>query len=238
MADRGEGSRFGRAAWAYIRPRGGFSKGTRQGVWVCAVLLVLLFLVVFVLGGPPQTGHAVFADAVLGLLLAVAGVWVVGGMIELDSKLSDIGVKAGGGIAILLLVTLYVRPIYFASGQAKYAESITLAPWHTIGLILEVYEGQFNRTGANAIHLVIPDNIREKVLSFRAERPDVQAVYKANWGFPRRNPKLRILDQIEKRQDCLSFEEKDGKVYAKLTDNKLKTQTHPKGKPTIYLCER
>ena len=236
MANKDDGKRPKPAAWTYIRPRGGFSKGTRQGLWVCAVLLALLFVNVFLFGTPPETAQAVLADVVLGLLIAVAGVWVVGGMIELDSTLGDIGIKVGGGVAILLCATFYVRPIYFASGQSSHAESITLAPWATIAPIITEYEGQFSRREPNAIHLKVPDDIREKVLNFRAERPEYGTAYKANWGFPRRNPKLRILDQIQERQECLSFVEKDGKVVVMLIDTKLETQTHPEGKPTIYRC--
>ncbi|MDE0342152.1 MAG: hypothetical protein OXK82_03120 [Deltaproteobacteria bacterium] len=205
-------------------------------------LIVASFLTIFYFGTPPLTAKAVFADVVLGLLLAVAGVWVVGGMFEWKTTLYDVGIKAGGGIAIALLVALYVRPVYFATSFGPgpippYAESITLAPWEPIGVILDVYEEQFNRSRANAIHLVIPDDIRKQVWNFRAERPDVKAVYQANWGFPRRSPKLRVLDQIEERQDCLSFEEKDGKVYAALVSEELKTVTRPTDKATIYLCK-
>lgn len=237
MADNDEGDRPRRAAWTYLKPRGGFSKGTRQGVWVCAVLLALLFLTIFVFSAPPGTAQAVFADVVLGLLIAVAGVWVVGGMIELDSTLYDIGIKAGGGIAILLFVTLYFRPIYFSSGQVKYDENHELGKWGTIGIILTHYEKQFSQHERNAIHLQIPDDIREKVLNFRADPTNIEAVYNANWGVLRRNPKLRILDEIEKRQECLFFEEEDDKVVVKLQDDKLKIQKRPEDGATIYLCK-
>ena len=230
------------AAWTYIKPRGGFSKGTRWGLAVCAVLVLLLFLSIHFLGAAPGTAQAVLADALLGLLLAVAGVWVVGGIIELHTTLYDVSVKAGGGIAIVLLVAVSVRPIYYASGQVAYAESITINPWGTVGTIISHYNEQFARMQADAIHVAIPSNIENEVLRFRATHPpDITAEYKANWGFPRRNPKLRILDAIEERQECLSFHEgENGEVRAALDKDKLETKSGSRGgeEQIIIVCKR
>ena len=240
MPDNDGGDRFQGAAWTYFKPRGGFSKGARQGLLVCAVLLLLLFLSIYVLGAPPGTPKAMFADTLLGLLLAVAGVWVVGGVVELDTTRYDLGIKAGGGIAILLLVTLYIQPISSASGQVKYAESITLSPWDTVGTILSHYKEQSAQMQADAIRIVIPQEIEDEVLNFRATTPpDVSSEYKTNWGFPRRNPKLRVLDEITERQDCLSFAEQNGKFVAVLNGEKLEKKTRPaREEKTVYMCKR
>lgn len=213
-----------------------------QGLCVSAALLGLLIVVVFVFGVPPGTTKAVFADAVLGLLIAVFGVWVVGGTIELKTSLYDIGIKASGGIAILLLATFYVRPFYYALGYSDYAEDIVLSPWDTVATIITHYQGQFRRSEDNAIHVVIPDAIQEKVLRFRADQPGFQAIYQANWGGPPRNPRLRVLDQIAERQDCLSFVEKGDRVVAQLRDTDLKICEElckdASSDGPIYLCER
>lgn len=103
-------------------PAIGFSKGTKQGIWVCLALIILLAAVVF-LGRPSvDPAEAIFADLLLSLTLSVAGVWVVGGMIEFSSKLYDVGVKAAGGIAILLLVNLYAKPFATSPNNNVYSD--------------------------------------------------------------------------------------------------------------------
>ena len=225
------------AVWTYLNPQGGFSKGTCQGLLVCAVLLGLLCLLVFAFGAQPSTPKAVVADVVTGLFVAVAGVWVVGGIFVLNSKVCDLSVKASGGVAIILFVAFYLRPMYLASGHVDYMESIEFGKEATMEILLDTYDGQFYRQEANAIHIVLPKPIREKVLNFRPAPLDQVPIYQANWGFPRRNPKLRILDQIERHQDCLSFNETHGKVIAHLDMAKLKSSPRTNEDRPIYLCD-
>ncbi len=237
MANEKKDKRPTTAASNQVTQKRGFSKGTVQGLVVCAVLLVLLTLFIYVLGVPPGTAKATLADALLGLLIAVAGVWVVGGMIKIKTSLYGIDLKAFGGIAILLVVVLYFRPFYGASGQAEYADSITLDPCDTIGTIISFYEDQFGVQKEDGIQFEISEDIRKKVMNFRAYKPGSKVVYQANWGFPRRNPVLRILDQIEDRQKCLKFKEEGNKIVVELNDNQLKLEKFSGCDEEIYVCK-
>lgn len=217
----------------------GFSKGTCQGLLVCVALLALLILIVYVFEAPPVTNKAILADVVLGLLFAVAVIWVVGGTIEFKTSLYNISIKATGGVAILLTIAFHFSPFYNASGHVEYDEYIDVGPWDTVGIILEHYEGQQLQQADNAIFLDIPPGIRDQVLKFRAVEPGEKAAYKANWwiGVKRKNPKLRILDQIEEQQDCLSFVERNDKIAVKLNTDNLEKRTNPEGED-IFVCKQ
>ena len=236
-----------KSAWTYLKPSGGFTKGTLQGIKLCAGLLLLLFLTVFVLGAPPGTAQAVVADVLLGLLLAVAGVWVVGGMIEFDSTVKDVSIKAGGGIAILLLSVFYFSPFYSAAKvQVSHIENYKLNSWATVAIILDEFQMQFRQDERDAINIHIPSNIAQKVLRFRPDPVGNEIVYKDQWSFLCRNPnmrclcenpKLRILKKIESRQKCLSFEDINGTVHVKLNEELLESRIRPEDGATIYLCK-
>ncbi|MDA7428951.1 hypothetical protein PGB28_10835 [Primorskyibacter aestuariivivens] len=222
-------------AWTYL-PKGGFSKGAKQAAWICAGLLGVLFVILFVIGAPAGTGQAVFADMLIGLIFAVAGVWVVGGMIEFSSKLYDVGVKAGGGIAILLLVTFYIRPVYGASGTVLYDVNIPLGPDSTIEQVVATFETEFHGQVGDAIQLKIAKDIRYKVLRFRPAPPRVETVMLRASGdlLRRNNPKAAILEQINAQQECLQFVREGDVFVAKLDETRLEHTTTKDGLDVFY----
>ncbi|MGP6089313.1 hypothetical protein [Antarctobacter jejuensis] len=194
-------------------PKDGMPRGVVHGMIVTAILLAVLFVVLFVMDAAPGTTQAIYADLIMALTLAVAGVWVVGGLVEISSTIWDVTLKATGGVAIILFVAIYVRPIYHANGAARHAESATLPAWGTMEQILSGYEADFHAGKPGAIRISLPEAQREKILNFHPAPPDVPVILTGDWNLLRTvSPKADLLNKVGQRQSCLSFEERDG-VY-------------------------
>lgn len=237
--DKKKSEAGGRPAWTYNRPSAGLSKGSKQGFAITAIVALILFVIVFVMGVPPGSPRATFADFLLAAGLSALGVWGVGGMIEISGSIRDLSIKAGGGIAILVLVMFVYRPFYGTAVDTSFDEDFEVSEFGSIGVLLSAYEGQFFRDESGAIQLVIPENDRDRIMRFKAEPVGQVGRYTANWDLLRqRNPRLEILAKISARQTCLSFvEEADGRVVARL-DGELKENEIPGEDGTVLTCAR
>jgi len=225
------------AAWTYNRPSAGLSRGSKQGFSIFAATAVVLFVVVFVMGVPPESPRAIFSDFILAAGLSALGVWGVGGMIEISGTIRDLTVKAGGGIAIIVMVMFVFRPFNSAAVDTSYDEFYEIGPYGSIGALLSTYNAQFYSDDKNAIQILIPEEDKERIMNFRAEPIGVEASYTANWDILRqRNPRLEILSKIAGRQDCVSFEEKaDSRVVVELHGT-LVEHSVPDEDRKLYTC--
>ena len=220
----------------YHPPKDGLSAGSKWGFIITLIAILVLFYLVFITGTPPGSGRAIVADFVLAAGLGALGVYGIGGMIEIGGKLFDFSVKAGGGIAIIVLVMFVVRPFHSADINTSYDEEFEVAADGTIGVLLETYNDQFLKSERDAIQVIIPEENKEKILNFKAEQIGKTAIYRANWDLlRRRNPRIALLKIIEERQSCLSFEEISDHQVRAIIDDSL-TIRNEVDDGTIYTC--
>ncbi len=110
----------------YHNPVKGFTKGTKQGLAVCGVLLAVLLGFTAFGEVVPGTPLARTLDLLFGLCLAVAAVWVVGGTFEIEGKYYDFGVKVTGGAALLFVTLFWLQPISHAQASATWRKVVEL----------------------------------------------------------------------------------------------------------------
>ena len=237
MVDREKDDSAGGAAWTYNRPKAGLSRGSKEGFVITAIVAIVLFVIVFVVGVPPSSPRSIFADFVLAVGLSALGVWGVGGMIEVSGKIRDLTLKAGGGIAIIALVMFVFRPFHSADVDTSFDEVFEVGPHGSVGVLLATYNNQYFNNEKHAIHVVIPEDTRDRVMNFKAEPFGQKARYRASWDILRqRNPRLEILSAISERQSCLSFREESDTSVVAVLDGELINHEVPGEGGTIYTC--
>lgn len=171
----------------------------------------------------------------LAVGLSALGVWGVGGMIEFSGTIEDLAVKASGGIAIVVLVMFVFRPFYDTAVDTSFDEEFEIGEYGTVGALLSIYEQQFYQDEEHAIQIVIPNEIRERIMRFKAEPAGQTARYRARWDLLRqRNPRLEILAKISARQSCVSFVEETGDRVVVRLEGEL-TEHEVPGKDTRIL---
>jgi hypothetical protein len=130
----------------YFPPKKGFSKGTKQGLQVCSVLLIGLIAI-------PLTTEisgflSVSLDLAAALFAAVAVVWVVGGLFEFQGKIRDLQVKAAGGAAIFFFV-MWNGPYSTLQPDPTPDVIYSLQVSDTLGDVIDFVQGESagSRTG-------------------------------------------------------------------------------------------
>ncbi|MCF4165157.1 hypothetical protein L2U69_05840 [Zavarzinia compransoris] len=220
----------------YLPPRHGFSEGTKKGLRATAWLLGVLVLIVladhFVTGARLD----VVADLVFALIVAVAGVWVVGGMVTIKSEAFDLGLKAGGGMALLLVFTIFVKPFSATDGVVAHDVVFVVDPDGEISSIVDEaiadLPGLEISTADLAILRQFNPNRSRLPIEFAADEPKL-------WHFDKTPAMLKILRDVVKRsKSCLTLEEPDGKERFRLTVNRERVVAETVGGGRrIYRCK-
>lgn len=197
--------------------------GTWRALAVVGVLLALLIIQLLTVGAAPGTGLAVLADLLLGFVAASAGVWILGGVFNIEGRISGFVVKAAGGVALLFLITFVLRPFYSAGGEVSGPVSVDIGEWTTIGPTLTRFQNEYDTNRPGAIEVQIAPEIQPQVMAFRPLPPEREYSFSSTFlGALFENPRLSFLKDIEARQNCLFFDESEqGNYFARLEVEQL-----------------
>ena len=186
----------------YHNPVRGMTRGTKQGLAVCAILLIAL-IVLSIINVGQQAWLARTLDILAGVCVAVAATFVVGGTFELEGKWYDFGVKTGGGAALLAATVFWFQPYSTTEPPPKWAVSVDFNGLQSLGDVIEVVE----RERALGVHDIqfqySPD--ASSVRQFRPIPLGTTRTYNGrNW--------VEIFKKFEQDADCFRVEPDDGSV--------------------------
>ena len=176
----------------YHNPVEGMTRGTRQGLIVCGVLLATLLVFSLVSVGATHW-LARTLDLIFGLCLAVAVTFVVGGTFSIQGTIYDFGVKAGGGAALLFAIIFWLQPYSATQAPPKWPVSVTLAPYTSLGEIIDHVNDERAR-GAHTLRFEFSEEER-LVRQFRPIAPTATRTYNAKkWD--------EVFKEIERDSSC------------------------------------
>lgn len=217
-------------------PRYGMSRGTLQGLGVVFALLIVLFVVLNFSVRPDHKSTLRSADLLAAIIVAVTGVWVVGGMFSLGSAIKDVGIKAVGGVAVIFAL-LYMEPFSRSEDNVSFDYSTDVPFDGNIGDILQIAQREMS-------NLAIPSESLDKLLDFNPLTIDGNALQlHANepkaWDVDRTPAIEKVLREIVFRSSsCLSLAGPDakGKLTLLLHETKVREDRSKNGVRKIFRC--
>ena len=188
-------------------PKDGFSQGTKQGLRVALPLLIVLVAIPLFVEVRADSALAVSLNVLASVLVAIVAVWVVGGLFELEGKYRDVGIKAAGGVAVLVFMLAWVEPFGNLRSFAPNAINVSL-PGNTS--IRFLYEELQAANGTSLAPVVVRfDGDRATILSLRPKPVDATLSYGgANW--------LEIFARVASQVHCLSASGSPTEITLKL----------------------
>jgi hypothetical protein len=220
-------------AATYHNPVRGMTKGTRQGLYVCSVLLAILLGLTVFRDVSPGTPLARVLDFVLGLCFAIAVTFVVGGIFEIDGKIKDFSLKAGGGAAILFATMFWLQPISSAQPAPRWKKVVVLPADETLSFIIGQVDSE-RRQGDTAYKFDYGGQ-EDMIRRLRPLPPSAGSVTYNGNSWP------EIFDRIDDDASCLNItvDETSSVISLKLSDKMTRTadQTVGDGRTvTQVLC--
>jgi len=217
----------------YHNPVSGMTRGTIQGLIVCGILLVILIAFTgfsFVNSGSPIYKTL---DLVFGLFFAVAVVWVVGGVFEIEGKVYDFVVKAGGGAAIMFVTLFWLKPYSSLGPVPKYPISFDFPAHETLSFIIDEVDN--GRRNGNHNYIFNYNGNENEIRQLRPTALNLESTYNGkHW--------TEIFEKFDADAPCLDVVEEEGDVIS-LNLNIENTITREISigdarKKTIHLCNR
>lgn len=95
---------------------------------------------------------------------------MVGGLFEFEGKFLDLSIKGGGGVAVLLLISVFVRPFYNAEGIAPDAIDVTLPKGETINFLIDAANSDYSENSNSKTYITTTDNNVKKLRPIPADQ--------------------------------------------------------------------